>query len=175
MGLTLSPEKTRVTSLQKGFEFLGHRVRLRWDYRYGWTPRIEIPKQKAADLRHAVKVRTGRATTTWPFVTLLRKLNPILRGWAHFYRYCTGAKDVFSSLDWYVRDRLWRWLRKKYPKANAASLLSHRRLSRAHRNCKVWQADGCEQYQMAWLSVRRYRRQWMVPADFTSTPGEPDA
>src|SRR5262249_41850364 len=85
------------------------------------------------------------ATTTWSFVTLLRKLNPILRGWAHFYRYCTGAKDVFSSLDWYVRDRLWRWLRKKYPKANAASLLSYRRLSRAHRNCKVWQADGCEQ------------------------------
>jgi hypothetical protein len=104
MGLTLSPEKTRVTWLQKGFEFLGHRVRLRWDYRYGWTPRIEIPKQKAADLRYAVKVTTGRATTTWSFVTLLRKLNPILRGWAHFYRYCTGAKDVFSSLDW-VRPR----------------------------------------------------------------------
>ena len=167
MGLTLSPEKTRITSLTEGFEFLGHRVRLGWDYRYGWTPRIEIPKQKAADLRYAVKRWTGRATTTWPFATLLRKLNPILRGWAHFYRYCTGAKNVFSSLDWYVRDRLWRWLRKKYPKANAEALLVHRRLSRAHRNCKVWQADGCEQYQMAWLSVRRYRREWMVPVDFT--------
>src|SRR5262249_7471558 len=33
MGLTLSPEKTRITSLTRGFEFLGHRVRLRWDDR----------------------------------------------------------------------------------------------------------------------------------------------
>jgi hypothetical protein len=31
MKLTLSPEKTHVTSLTEGFVFLGHRVRLRWD------------------------------------------------------------------------------------------------------------------------------------------------
>jgi RNA-directed DNA polymerase len=175
MGLTLSPEKTRITALSEGFEFLGHRVRLRWDYRYGWTPQIEIPKQKAADLRHMVKQWTGRATTTWSLPTLLRKLNPILRGWAHFYRYCTGAKDVLTSLDWYVRDRLWRWLRKKHPKASVPSLLRYRRPSHIRRNWRVWQADGCEQYQMGWLKVQRYRRGWMIPADFTAIPGEPDA
>ena len=175
MGLTLSPEKTRITALTGGFEFLGHRVRLRWDPRYGWTPRIEIPKQKAADLRYTVKQWTGRATTTWSLPTLLRKLNPILRGWAHFYRYCTGAKDVLTSLDWYVRDRLWRWLRKKYPKASVSSLLRYRRPSYVRRNWRVWQADGCEQYQMGRLKVQRHRRGWMNPADFTLTPGEPDA
>jgi hypothetical protein len=42
MKLTLSPEKTHVTSLTEGFEFLGHRVRLRWDDRWGYWPRIEI-------------------------------------------------------------------------------------------------------------------------------------
>lgn len=119
MGLTLSPEKTRITPLTEGFEFLGHRVRMRWDTRYGWTPRIEVPKEKVADLRYTVKQLTGRATTPLPLIALLQKLNPILRGWAHFYRHCTGAKDILSNLDWYVGDRLWRWMRKKYPKAHA--------------------------------------------------------
>ena len=63
MGLTLSPEKTRITPLTDGFEFLGNRVRMRWDTRYGWTPRIEVPKEKVADLRYKVKQLTGRATT----------------------------------------------------------------------------------------------------------------
>lgn len=175
MGLTLSPEKTRVTSLEEGFEFLGHRVRLRWDPRYGWTPRIEIPKQKAADLRYTVKQWTGRATANWSFAQLLQKLNPILRGWAHFYRYCTGAKDVLIKLDWYVTDRLWRWLRKKYPKATVPSLLRHKRRSAIRPTYRVWHAGPYSQYQMGWLKVQRYRRGWMRPADFTVIPGEPDA
>jgi RNA-directed DNA polymerase len=82
MGLTLSPEKTRITPLTEGSEFLGHRVRMRWDTRYGWTARIEVPKEKVADLRYKVKQLTGRAT-----IPLLQKLNPILRGWANFYRH----------------------------------------------------------------------------------------
>ena len=43
LGLELSEEKTKVGSLQDGFAFLGQRARLRWDPRYGLTPRIEIP------------------------------------------------------------------------------------------------------------------------------------
>jgi hypothetical protein len=29
-------------------------------------------------------------------------LNPILRGWANYYRFCTGIGKVFTSIDWYV-------------------------------------------------------------------------
>ncbi len=175
MGLTLSPEKTRITALTRGFEFLGHRVRLRWDPRYGWTPRVEIPKHKVADLRYRVKQWTGRATTPWPLPKLFRKLNPILRGWAHFYRYCTGAKKILFSLDWYVRDRLWRWLRKKMPKAQVSSLLRFRKPSSIRPAWRVWRDGRSEQFQMGWLTVQRYRRGWMRAPDFTWTSGEPDA
>ena len=167
MGLTLSPEKTRITALTRGFEFLGHRVRLRWDPRYGWTPRVEIPKHKVADLRYRVKQWTGRATTPWPLPKLFRKLNPILRGWAHFYRYCTGAKKILFSLDWYVRDRLWRWLRKKMPKAQVSSLLRFRKPSSIRPAWRVWRDGRSEQFQMGWLTVQRYRRGWMRAPDFT--------
>ena len=175
MGLALSPEKTRITALTEGFEFLGHRVRLRWDRRYGWTPRIEIPKYKVADLRYTVKHWTGRATTTWSLPTLLRKLNPILRGWAHFYRYCTGAKHILASQDWYVGDRLWRWLRKKFPKGRTSMLQRFHRPSSIRPTWRVWQDGEHEQYQMCWLAVKRYQRGWMRPADFTWALGEPDA
>lgn len=51
MGLTLTTEKTRITDPAAGFLFLGHRVRMRWNPRFGWTLRMEIPKLKAGDLR----------------------------------------------------------------------------------------------------------------------------
>jgi len=175
MGLTLSPEKTKITALTDGFQFLGHRVRVYWDERYGWSPRIEIPKEKVADLKYKVKQMTKRSTVQWSLAQLLQKLNPILRGWANFYRFCTGAKRILASLDWYVRDRIWRWLRKKYPKANAHLILGFRKGSQTKPNWKIWQADGIEHFQMSWLQVLRYRRGWMKPALFTLTPGEPDA
>src|SRR5205807_3573993 len=56
--VTLSPEKTHITPLTEGFEFLGHRVRLRWDDRWGYWPRIEIPTVRA---RENVACRTGVA------------------------------------------------------------------------------------------------------------------
>ncbi|WP_027681520.1 hypothetical protein [Rhizobium leguminosarum] len=59
-GLTLSPEKTKVTAMTEGFEFLGFRFSAHCDQRYGYGPRVEIPKAKAANLRHKVKQLTQR-------------------------------------------------------------------------------------------------------------------
>jgi group II intron reverse transcriptase/maturase len=89
--LELSPEKTRITSLLAGFEFLGHRVRMRWEPRFGYMPRCEIPKVKVADLRYRVKQFTGRHRTPLSLSRQLQDLNPILRGWGNYYRYCTNA------------------------------------------------------------------------------------
>ena len=116
MKLTLSPDKTRVTALTEGFQFLGHRVRLRWDRRWGYWPRIEIPKERFADLRHHIKQQTQREHQRLSFQEVIDVLNPLLLGWGNFYRHCYGAKAVFTRIDHYVWDRLRRWLRKKYPK-----------------------------------------------------------
>lgn len=113
--LTLSDEKTRVTSLTEGFLFLGHRVRIRWDERWGHWPRIEIPKDKVKDLRYEIKQLTNRGHTHLAFQQVIDALNPVLLGWGRFYQHCYGAKKVFSRVDHYVWDRLRRWLRKKNP------------------------------------------------------------
>ena len=174
LGLELSPEKTKTTAIADGFNFLGHRVRLLWDPRFGYTPRIEIPKQKRLELRHRIKKLTGRDRTYLSLARMLRDLNHILRGWGHFYRYCTNAKRFLAQLDWYVRDRLWRWMRKKFPKASSGWLARHRRPVVGGRQV-VWAAGASEQYLMARLPVMRYRRGWMRRPDFAIAPGEPGA
>ena len=115
--LTLSPEKTHVTALTDGFHFLSHRIYIRWDDRWGYWPRVKIPKEKINDIRYRVKQMTKRGSTQKSFQEVIDTLNPLLRGWGYFYRHCYGAKDVFYKLDYYAWDRLRRWLRKKYPKS----------------------------------------------------------
>lgn len=172
--LDLSEEKTRITAADKGFEFLGHRVRLKWDDRYGYSPRIEIPKRKVADLRYRIKGLTSRKTRTWSLTRLLGHINPIVRGWGHYYRFCTGAKPIFHKIDWYVGDRLWRWMRKKHPKAGVREIMQYRRQSSAHPNCRVWREGKEEQFLMGYLTVQRFKRGWMRPPEYALTSGEPD-
>lgn len=174
-GLELSPDKTKITELRKGFEFLGHRVRLKWHRCFGYRPHIEIPKTKTADLRYKVKQLTGQSTLQGSLDQLFQKLNPILRGWANFYRHCIGAKRVFSSLDWYTSDRVWRWRHRKCPKMRRGDVAKARRPSRRRPGWRVWQTPSQELYIMSWTAVTRYRRGWMRTPAFAMVSGEPDA
>ncbi|WP_246684488.1 MULTISPECIES: group II intron maturase-specific domain-containing protein [unclassified Mesorhizobium] len=118
MGLELSPEKTKVTAMTEGFEFLGFRFGMHWDRRYGYWPTRRNPqgesrqpasKTQATDKAHSISVSLGNK---------LREINPLLRGWANYYRYCVGAGRVFVNLDWYIGS--YCWLRKKRPKSRGA-------------------------------------------------------
>jgi RNA-directed DNA polymerase len=174
-GLELSEQKTRISDLTEGIEFLGHRVRLKWHRQFGLMPRIEIPKPSQADLRYRVKQLTKRATTTWSLTRLLQKLDPILRGWGGFYRFCTGAGRRFASLDHYVGDRIWRWLMKKHGSLHRKRSTIRRLPSIVRPTRKVWREDRTEQFLLSSLRVERFRRGWMRPPAFTTVPGEPDA
>ena len=174
LGLELSEEKTKVTSVFDGFEFLGQRVRMRWDDRFGNHVRIEIPKKKIDDLRYAVKQLTKRNRNRFSLDEQLREINPLLRGWANYHRFCYGAKAVLAQLDWYVDDRLWRWMRGKYPKATNRWLMAQRkRIGDSHR--KRWQEGSQVHYIMSRSKVMRYRLAWMNPPDYAQASGEPDA
>ena len=164
--LTLSKEKTHVTPTTRGFEFLGHRVRMKWEHHYGYRPRIEIPKEKVADIRYRIKQWTTRKMTTRPLAWILRKLNPLLRGYGYFYRHCTGAKRILGSIDWYVRRRLLRWMRKKHSTAGARQIMRSLRRSMVHPGCKVWQDGRGEQFVMGYISVQRFRLGWMRRPDY---------
>jgi group II intron reverse transcriptase/maturase len=174
-GLELSPEKTKITPMDPGFEFLGFYVHMRWDRRFGYCPRIEIPKAKAQDLRYKVKRLTGHNTTLRTLGQVIQDLNPVLRGWAAYYRYCAGAHRVFTSIDWYTNDRLWRWMRRKRPHARTRDLARQRLPSVRRPTRRLWQEGAHEQYMLAWTPICRYRLSWMRLPDFAMSSGEPDA
>ncbi len=146
MSLELSDDKTRVSDPTEGFAFLGHRVRYKWHPRFGFMPRIEIPNAKRADLRYAVKQVTNRSTTTWSLSHLLQKLNPVLRGWGNYFRFCTGAGQLFASLDFRVGDRIWRWLMKKHGRLSRKRTALRRLPSRLHPTRRVWREGRTEQF-----------------------------
>jgi RNA-directed DNA polymerase len=174
-GLELSEEKTWISDLTEGIEFLGHRVRLKWHHQFGLMPRVEIPKSRRADFRYRVKQMTKRSTIDRSLSHLLRKLNPILRGWGNFYRFCTEAGQLFGSLDHYVGDRLWRWLMKKHGSLHRKRSTIQRLPSLLRPTHKVWREDRTEQFLLASLRVERFRRGWMRTPAYAMVPGEPDA
>ena len=85
--LTLSQEKTHITPIKKGFEFLGHRVRMKWEHHYGYRPRIEIPR-KVADIRYRIKYPEASVKE----LTRSRRWSTIRRGYRAWHE---GRQEHF--------------------------------------------------------------------------------
>ena len=118
MGLRLSEEKTLITDIDEGLDFLGwhiqrHRKRGS-DRHYVYT----YPARKAV-MAVMAKVRKWcrELDTNQPLDTLLLQLNRLLRGWCAYFR--SGVSHAaFEYLSHYTWERVIGWLRRKHPKTN---------------------------------------------------------
>jgi len=111
-GLELSAEKTHVTHIQKGFDFLGQNIR-----KYGRKLLI-TPAQKnvqAALTKIRGIIETNKSATQ---ENLINQLNPVIRGWANYHRHCV-AQHAFSRMDFEIWRKLWRWSYRRHPSKNA--------------------------------------------------------
>jgi RNA-directed DNA polymerase len=137
--MELSLEKTLITGVGDGFDFLGYRIiqtaALRTGRRVG---NLYIPKGKVQRLRDAIKAWIRTCPTGESLTQLIRELNPIILGWRTYYRYATGASREFSKLDWWLSNRVWRWLRKKHRKAAWSTLRRYRMSSEPNQRKLVW-------------------------------------
>jgi RNA-directed DNA polymerase len=113
MGLRLSAEKTKITHIDKGLDFLGWRIQR---HRKRGTSRHYVytyPSRKAIKAV-TVKVKTiCRRNVNQPLQTLIRQLNPALRGWCAYFRPGVSAA-AFADLSRYTQDRFMRWARRKH-------------------------------------------------------------
>jgi len=114
MGLRLSEEKTLITHIDEGLDFLGWHIQRRrkrgTNRRYVYT----YPSHKAVKaVTSKVKTRC-RQNTNLPLETLLRQLNPVLRGWTTYFR--PGVSSIaFGYLRAFTLRQVIRWLRRKHP------------------------------------------------------------
>ena len=111
-GLELSQEKTHLTHIDDGFDFLGFNVR-----KYGGKLLIKPAKQAVKrfldDIRGVIKARATAKTAE-----LIRPLNGKLRGWANYYRHAV-AKETFSYVDTQVFRSLAAWIKRRHPNKSA--------------------------------------------------------
>ena len=114
LGLRLHPKKTRMVNLtrgQEGFEFLGHHLRKMPSYR--WPGKWYLnrwPSQKSMKrLREKVQGVINRRNNGIKDVReLAMKLNPVLRGWANYFRGGNASRQ-FAQIERYVWQRLARF------------------------------------------------------------------
>jgi len=106
-GLELSQEKTRITHIDEGFDFLGQNVR-KYNGKFLTKPSRRNVKVFLAKVRGTIKAdKQARAGT------LIARLNPIIRGWAYYHRH--GASSAtFSKVDRAIFDCLWHWARRRH-------------------------------------------------------------
>ena len=144
--MDLSDEKTMITDVRDGFDFLGYRVaqtKARIPDKHGhprYVGNLFIPKRKLADFRYKIKVLLRGMPTGWSLSYVISRLNPILTGWRNYYRYATLACRDFHNLDNWIRMRVGRWLKKKYRKAHWWSLW-YRFMGKTRGNRYRW-CDG---------------------------------
>src|SRR6185295_17489039 len=106
-GLQLSPEKTCVTHIEQGFDFLGQNLR-----KYGGKLLIQPSKKNTHRFLDKVRqlIRQSRGISQ---TDLIRQLNPVIRGWANYHRHVV-AKRTFKKVEWDLWHSLWRWAKRRH-------------------------------------------------------------
>jgi RNA-directed DNA polymerase len=178
LGLELSEAKTLVTPVTETLRFLGHHVRVRAHPTHGrLVSTTVIPKDRSHRLRELIKDHFRQSTTRLSLAERLNLLNPVLRGWANFYRHAWGAKHVFYSLDNYVWWTIARWLKKKHQGAPWKYLRARYGWHSPGRRSTHWRDGKVVPYELGRVTVEYFRFAWLKPPDFISSTiyGEPGA
>jgi RNA-directed DNA polymerase len=107
-GLELSHEKTHITHIDNGFDFLGQNIR-KYNGKLLIKPSSKSVKRLLDRIRKTIKDN--------PHVSaglLIVRLNPIIRGWAQYHQHVV-SKDTFAKVDHAIFQAIWRWAKRRHP------------------------------------------------------------
>ncbi len=108
-GLELNQEKTKLVPMEEGFNFLGFNLR-----HYKGKILIKPQKSKVLTFCQEIGEKIKKMATVKQEV-LIKKLNPILRGFANYYQGAV-SKETFSYISHRVWQYLWKWCKRRHPK-----------------------------------------------------------
>jgi len=109
-GLELSPKKTVITHVEKGFDFLGQNVRRYPNGKLLIKPSKKNLKTFLDGIRQTIRNARGMSAAD-----LIDLLNPKIRGWANYHRHVVSSR-IFSSVDRSIFYNLWQWARGRHQK-----------------------------------------------------------
>jgi RNA-directed DNA polymerase len=152
-GLAFNEDKTRVVTLDEGFDFLGFNVR-----RY--RGKLLIKPSKAAVRRIRARLRNElRSLRGSNAQAVIKRLNPIIRGWANYYRTQVSAA-IFADLDVYLWKLTYKWATSSHAN-KPKSWVVHRyfgQFNKARQNRWVFgdRHSGAYMHYFAWTRIVRH-------------------
>lgn len=108
-GLELSPEKTKITAVESGFDFLGFNIR-KYNGKFLSKPSKEGCKDFKQRIRAVIKGNYGKSARY-----VINELNPKIIGWANYYR-GSAAKATYANIDNAIYKACIAWVMRKYNK-----------------------------------------------------------
>src|SRR2546429_7036828 len=108
-GLELSIEKTLITHIEDGFDFLGQHLR-----KYNGKLLIKPSKKNIHTFLEGIRkvIKANKQATAG---NLIAQLNPKIRGWANYHRHVV-SKETFAKVDHAIFTMLWQWAKRRHSK-----------------------------------------------------------
>ncbi len=123
-GLELSDEKTLITHIDDGFDFLG------WNFRkYNGTLLVKPSKKSIEKFTEKISNTIDKGKT-WKQEALIDALNPIITGWANYHQSVVSS-EIFHKLDHRIWNMLWHWAKRRHPSKPKQWIIS-----------KYWHSSG---------------------------------
>jgi RNA-directed DNA polymerase len=113
-GLTLSEEKTRITHITDGFQFLGYQVIRKVGTKGEMVPTVLIPDSAKKRYVHKIRAILAPNTTNEAVSAKVSALNQFTRGWCQYYGCTSSPQKVFNDLDYELYWGMAHWLGRKY-------------------------------------------------------------
>jgi RNA-directed DNA polymerase len=123
-GLELSDEKTLITHIVNGFDFLG------WNFRKYKGKLLVKPSNKSIErVTENISdiIKRGKA---WKQEDLIDALNPVITGWANYHQSVVSSK-IFHKIDYRIWNMLWHWAKRRHPEKSKHWIAD-----------KYWHSDG---------------------------------
>lgn len=168
-GISLSMEKTKVTHIEEGFDFLGFNVR---QYRKNngkmkllTKPSKESVKKARATIKEIFAQKRGRAAGE-----LIAELNPVIRG-IEYYWHRKVATEAFNTVDYYICRKTLKYLRRQHPRKKWKWIIKryfqadHTGVSKNKWILTDPNDNGNQMIKMSWIPIERY-----YPVKYDSSP-----
>ena len=163
-GLAFNEDKTRVVDLDEGHDFLGFTVR-----RYHGLLLIKPSRTAVRRIRKRLRTEV-RALRGSNAAAVIARLNPIIRGWAAYYR-TVVASEIFNALDHYLWKLVYKWARHSHPNKPTSWVVARYfgMFNRSRRDRWVFgdRDSGAYLQKFTWTRIVRHQ---MVPG--TASPDD---
>lgn len=148
-GLQLSEEKTFITNINEGFDFLG------WNFRKFKEKLIIRPSDKSikslTGSLHETIIRKGRAL---PQKIIIHQLNQKLTGWGNYHK-SVCSKVTFQKVDRTVFILLWKWACHRHPRKGRRWIKEKYWHTKGSRNW-VFATDEAELRALSYIPIVRH-------------------